>query len=154
MGIINRYRQDDDEHRERVVIDQSVMQRKQKRLYLRLEELQEEVNELQTENRYLQEYIKKLEYSLEGMTVAHSMDEIIDHYRNEAATEKKSENPFAGLIGKFPTADETEADNTDDEDDDIFSKIITDYEPADNLLKNKSDGSSSGNLKDSQNSRD
>lgn len=152
MGIFNKYRQESDKQQEHAVIDQSIMQKRQKRLYEQINELQNRVNELQIENRYQQQYIEKLKYSLEGMTVAHSMDEIIDHYKNEAATDKKSENPFAGLISRLPKTDATGEDNSDD--DDIFNKIITDYKPAENLLKNKSDGKQAGNPKDSKNGRD
>ena len=154
MGIFNKYRQESEKQQEHAVIDQSIMQKRQKRLYEQINELQNRVNELQIENRYQQQYIEKLKYSLEGMTVAHSMDEIIDHYKNEAATENKSVNPFAGLIGRLPKSDATGGDNNNSDDDDIFNKIITDYKPADNLLKNKSDGKQSGNQNDSKNGRD
>lgn len=154
MGIFNRYIQESEKQQEHAVIDESIMQKRQKRLYEQINELQNRVNELQIENRYQQQYIEKLKYSLEGMTVAHSMDEIIDHYKNEAATENKSVNPFAGLIGRLPKSDATGGDNNNSDDDDIFNKIITDYKPAENLLKNKSDGKHSGNQNDSQNGRD
>ena len=131
VGIFNKYRQESDKQQEHAVIDESIMQKRQKRLY---------------------EQINELKYSLEGMTVAHSMDEIIDHYKKEAATENKSVNPFAGLIGRLPKSDATGENNSDD--DDIFNKIIKDYKPAENLLKNKSDGKQSGKQNDSKNGRD
>ena len=60
MGIFNKYRQESDKQQEHAVIDQSIMQKRQKRLYEQINELQNRVNELQIENRYQQQYIEKL----------------------------------------------------------------------------------------------
>lgn len=46
MGIFNKYRQESEKQQEHAVIDQSIMQKRQKRLYEQINELQNRVNEL------------------------------------------------------------------------------------------------------------
>lgn len=168
MGIFKK----EQENRTRVVIDETLMQRRQKQLFDERKELQDQVNDLLCENRYLQKEIKRLQEALEGMTVAHSLDEIIDHYKQQPKTSSATSNPFAGLLAKIPKTDSASggdssegiaeemnnsaniAEAFESGDDSIYDDILADYAPADSVLKNKSAGMQKGNTQDSPDGRD
>lgn len=175
MGLL---RKKEPESRTHVVIDDTLMQRRQKQLFNERKELQNRVNDLLFENRYLQEEIKRLNNALEGMTVAHSLDEVINHYKEQSKSSVNTANPFVGLLGKIPKTDaaassaESEGIASDmmspdevassaeiaeairSDDGSIFDDILADYKPADSVLKGKSAGMQMGNPQDRPAGRD
>lgn len=175
MGLFSKK---ESESRTHVVIDDTLMQRRQEQILNERKELQNQVNDLIYENRYLQQEIKRLQETLEGMTVAHSLDEVINHYKEQSKSSVNTANPFVGLLGKIPKTDaasssaESEGIASDmmspDEvvssaeiaeavrsgDESIFDDILADYKPADSVVKGKSAGMQMGNPQDRPAGRD